>query len=276
VLLLDNSNLHLASFMEIIAMAKRNDFTDTLLDSPWWVSAVAGLATWGLAALVLALTSTSTGFGQLLHALAPLHWIIPIFFGLTAAAATLVTWHKRRLLTRNRSLDRIRSLTWEQFETLTGQYFREQGYRVSEQGGRGPDDGVDLLLRRGEETVFVQCKHWKAWCVGLPKVKELFATVRDRGATGGILLTISHFSRPARAFASRHPELRLVNGIDLEKMLGPEVPAPTAASNDCTCPKCGAEMETKVARRGRSAGNSFLSCTRFPACKGSRDLPAAS
>ena len=43
-------------------------------------------------------------------------------------------------------------------------------------------------------------------------------------------------------------------------------PAPT-----CPDPSCGAPMQLKLARRGRNAGGYFWSCTRFPACRETRD-----
>lgn len=257
-------------------MAKHDDFTDTLLDSPWWVSAGFGVITWATAAFLFANTSSETAFGKLIHNIAPAHWLIPLFFCFTASGAYLLAWRKRRLLANNRSLDRIRSLGWQQFETLAGQSFREQGYRVAEKGGSGPDGGVDLLLHRGEERIVVQCKHWKAFTVGLTEVKELFATVQDQHATGGILLTTSCFSKEAQAFASRHAELQLVNGNDLSKMLGEALPASESPANACACPVCGSDMKVRTAQRGRTAGSQFMGCTRYPACKGTRSLTAAS
>jgi endonuclease YncB( thermonuclease family) len=34
------------------------------------------------------------------------------------------------------------------------------------------------------------------------------------------------------------------------------------------CPKCGAEMRRRVAKRGRNKGREFWGCSRYPACKG--------
>jgi hypothetical protein len=36
------------------------------------------------------------------------------------------------------------------------------------------------------------------------------------------------------------------------------------------CPDCGSPMKVKTARRGRSAGEQFYGCSRYPACKGTR------
>ena len=42
--------------------------------------------------------------------------------------------------------------------------------------------------------------------------------------------------------------------------------------NNPRCPKCGAEMEKKIAHTGKNAGHEFWSCTRYPVCKGLIDM----
>lgn len=53
------------------------------------------------------------------------------------------------------SLDTI---GWENFELLTGELFRRQGYEVEITAALGSDGGKDLTLRRNGETRLVQCK----------------------------------------------------------------------------------------------------------------------
>ncbi len=43
-----------------------------------------------------------------------------------------------------------------------------------------------------------------------------------------------------------------------------------------TCPKCGAPMVLKMARRGPNAGRPFYSCSHYPRCKGTRDAEPVS
>ena len=38
------------------------------------------------------------------------------------------------------------------------------------------------------------------------------------------------------------------------------------------CPKCGSPMQIKTAYKGRNAGGKFYSCTKFPRCRGTRDI----
>ena len=39
-----------------------------------------------------------------------------------------------------------------------------------------------------------------------------------------------------------------------------------------SCPTCDAPMVLRTARRGRNAGGKFWGCTKFPGCRGTRDV----
>ena len=39
-----------------------------------------------------------------------------------------------------------------------------------------------------------------------------------------------------------------------------------------SCPRCGSSMARRVARRGSNAGGSFWGCSRYPRCKGTRNI----
>ena len=49
----------------------------------------------------------------------------------------------------------------------------------------------------------------------------------------------------------------------------PVTKAPVA---DLTCPLCHSHMVVRVAKRGGKAGNSFFGCSRFPDCRGTRQI----
>ena len=48
-------------------------------------------------------------------------------------------------------------------------------------------------------------------------------------------------------------------------------PSRGGAGSNVSRPSCGAPMQLKLARRGRNAGGYFWSCTRFPACRETRE-----
>jgi len=191
--------------------------------------------------------------------------------------------------------DALAGMSWQEFELLVGEAFRLQGYEVSELGGAGPDGGVDLVLRKDKEKFLVQCKHWKAFKVGVQVVRELYGVMAAQGAAGGFVVTSGSFTDEAVAFASGR-NVRLVDGPKLFRLIqqaraaraqpsqagraGVPVPARPvtpfsatafAAPLATTCPSCSSAMVRRVAKRGDNAGKSFWGCTRYPAgCRGTR------
>lgn len=52
----------------------------------------------------------------------------------------------------------------------------------------------------------------------------------------------------------------------------PQSPHARAISGPPSCPRCGASMLRKTARRGRNVGGQFWGCSRYPRCKGTRNI----
>jgi restriction system protein len=174
-------------------------------------------------------------------------------------------------------------MSWQQFEMLVGEAFRRRGFTVVEQGGGGADGGVDLVVSNGSERFLVQCKQWRAYKVGVTVVRELYGVMAAKGAVGGYVVTSGVFTQEARDFA-QGLNIELIDGGALPVFLranpqGAQVSAasrgaaaPAAPISAAACPKCGAEMVRRVARRGASAGKAFWGCTNYPACNGTREI----
>jgi restriction system protein len=208
-------------------------------------------------------------------------------------AAGLFAWLQRRECSRffaNRiDLDRIRALSWQQFEQRVGDIFRNRRYLVDETGGGGADGGVDLRLHLDGETTVVQCKHWRVYRVGVRPVRELFGVMTAEGADRALLITSGVYTEEARRFAADKP-VELIDGRQLAEMFrdvqGADqkaisvaaaatslLSAPNANSesgNSQTCPRCGSAMVLRTARRGQNVGGQFWGCSHYPACKGTR------
>ena len=92
----------------------------------------------------------------------------------------------------------IRSLTWRQFESFTAEAYKREGHTVIETP-EGPDNGIDLVLRKDGEKTYVQCKHWKANNVGVEKIRELLGSMAADGAHNGIFVTSRQYIKPANA-----------------------------------------------------------------------------
>ena len=121
------------------------------------------------------------------------------------------------------SKDALARLGWQDFEHLLAEHYRAQGYRV-EHAAPAPNlkalgSGLDLRLRRGEDSLIVRCKHWDTVEVPQLEVQELLSDMLNEASTGGILVTRGRFSAEARTIARRQPRLQLVDGDVLKAML---------------------------------------------------------
>lgn len=126
---------------------------------------------------------------------------------------------------RNRRSDALSRVGWDHLETLLAAYYRSEGYDVEHVGtgatGAKSDGGVDLKLRRGEQFVIVQCKHWNAMKVPHNAVHELLGLMVNHGATGAILATSGEFTKVAIESAQKLGRVQLIDGDELRMMLGP-------------------------------------------------------
>ncbi|MEO8299741.1 MAG: restriction endonuclease [Burkholderiales bacterium] len=178
----------------------------------------------------------------------------------------------------------LNGMTWQAFEQLVGEAFRQQGYRVEEHSSSGgADGGVDLVLGKHHEIFFVQCKQWKALKVGVDVVRQLYGVMAAHGTAGGFVVTSGRFTAEARTFAEGR-NVTLVDGAQLHEMLklarqgqpAAKAAAPRATATTATpapaetpaCPTCGSAMAVRMAKKGQHAGRAFWGCVKFPGCRG--------
>jgi restriction system protein len=204
--------------------------------------------------------------------------LLVLVAGETAAIQKL---ERRKLYDKQTSIDSIRALSWKEFELLIGEAYRRQGYQVIETGGGGADGGIDLILRRDSETVLVQCKHWRAFRVGVKEIRELFGITVAERADRAIFVTSGVFTRDAKDFANGKP-IELLDGEALCQIIFPIIldrknikARKVATEADTTapgCPLCETVMVLRTARRGTNAGSQFWGCSRYPRCNGTSQI----
>lgn len=220
------------------------------------------------AVAVHGLITTMAMFGQ---------YIMAFAFCIAAIMSAVTTFRQKKLydnVAARTDVAVLNEMSWGEFEMLVGEYFRQQGFQVSRQGGNGPDGGVDLVLKNKGETYLVQCKQWKAYKVGVQPVRELLGVMSARGAAGGYVVTSGVFTNEAQKFA-KGLNVELIDGRKLRQIIDntrkPVLttiqPSKTLQTTLQSCPKCGAEMKKRVARQGSNAGNEFWGCSAYPVCK---------
>jgi hypothetical protein len=128
---------------------------------------------------------------------------------------------------RQRRKDALAHVTWQQFESLLAACYRQQGFAVEHVGtgasGLESDGGIDLKLRRGDEYLVVQCKHWNAKQVTHNAMHELLGVMLTEGATGAILITSGEFTRAALQKAHGFPQISMIDGDAVRELLGEQL-----------------------------------------------------
>ena len=275
------------------------DMLDLVSLLPWWAGvAIAAIGYVVLHRMAAPVQVTAVQPGQVSHLMSQTviaglatagQYIVPLV-GLVGAAISFFRRKQRAALVTDvaqaQSANALDGMSWREFEVLVGEAYRLQGYRVTETGGGGADGGIDLALTKGSEKFLVQCKQWKAYKVGVDVVRELYGVMAAKGATGGFVVTSGRFTDDAKAFADGR-NVQLVDGPKLFALIKqakqsltataqqpaskPHMAQPKAAIEPI-CPQCGSGMVKRTARKGGNAGGEFWGCSKFPACKGVRQL----
>lgn len=287
-----------------MARRKRQSNGEAIVDLvsllPWWACILLAFISWLIfhsiasspAPAVGDVRQMGSGFflGIMARGLSlALQYAAPLLC-LLAAVVSFMKRKKRIALvasvTASSSADALNGMSWREFEMLVGEAFRLQGYEVREHGGARPDGGIDLVLRKGNESFLVQCKQWRALKVGVDVVRELYGVMAAQGAAGGFLVTSGRFTEDAAAFAAGR-NVRLVDGPKLFGLLqqakasmAQKRPAsspvsdavrPAVAAHDSpACPLCRSGMVRRTARKGANEGSQFWGCSKFPVCRGTR------
>ena len=247
---------------------KNQAFVNTLLNSPWWISACIAALIFAASKYVLPNISLENHLIEMfVKALVVPAPFFAIGLLIISFFAFLNARRKSALLDTQTNIESVRSLHWPDFEEMVAEAYRRKGYQVTE-GTYGADGGIDLELRRDGKYILVQCKQWKSQKVGVSVIREMFGVLTDSNADEVIIICTGHFTEDARAFASGKP-ISLIDGKQLCTLIedvqssSQFVTEPSAK----LCPKCGSDLLTRIAKRGKYAGQQFLGCSSFPSCK---------
>ncbi len=280
----------------MILARRGGSFLDELFNlavrMPWWLSLVFALSIYlvcrhfaGVEVGAIGQLGHGTYAGQqIVRTFAMFaQYVLPAVFVLGAVVSLIKRTSRVRLyssVARSAVPSKaLEGITWQQFEQVIGEAFRRQGYRVDETSS-GADGGVDLVLFREGEKALVQCKQWKSVKVSVNVVRELFGVMAAEGASWGFVVTSGEFTKDAKAFA-RGRNVRLIDGAVVRQwMTENRLPPPAEEFGaglkqtlpTIRCPRCGGGMQTKEAKKGRSARKLFWSCIHFPRCRGARPL----
>jgi restriction system protein len=203
-----------------------DDIAEITSKFPWWVGIALAMVSFlflnwfagkelpvatgvdgPLKNMLPSLLRTFASFGQ---------FIVPAPFLLGSVVSVILNFKRAKLYDKKShgaSKDSLNDMSRHDFEFLVGEYFRRRHFSVEETKS-GVDGGVDLIAKKDRETYLIQCKHWKAYKVGVKVVRELLGVMVGAGATGGIVVTSGEFTNDAVAFA-RANNIILLDGKEL-------------------------------------------------------------
>jgi restriction system protein len=261
---------------------------------PWWVSCLLALISFLVLHVIASIEVTPPSdlkdistplFVVMLGTLATFgQFLLPLAFFFGAFASLLGQLNRRKNYLKVENYEPpnpLYAISWQDFEGVVSEFFRQRDYVVSLTGGGGPDGGVDIVLSKGNDKYLVQCKQWKAYKVGVQIVRELYGVMAASGAAGGFVVTAGEFTPDAIAFA-KGLNINLFNGSRLQEMIREKKTAAALEAEELKsnvvlpliprCPKCGESLVLRTAKKGKNAGQQFWGCSRFPHCRGTRPL----
>ena len=201
-----------------MAKRKKGGF-ETIASMPWQMGIVLGLIVyiairhgigWYLGATDSEVLS-GLGKSATSGVSAPLAWALLIGCWLAAIASFVGHTRRRKLLDSQTGIESLRQINSRQFEQLSGEAFRRQGYAIEETGLGGADGGIDLILRKDGQTTLVQCKQWQNRQVGVKIVREMYGLLLHHQAAAVKIVALGDYTDDARQFARGKP-IELIHG----------------------------------------------------------------
>lgn len=201
-----------------------------------------------------------------------------LFIGICLLIVILFRRHKNNILLAS-GVDIIDKMSGGHFEEFLLVHFKKNGYK----GYTTPesnDYGADLVIEKNGIRTVVQAKRWQQK-VGIEAVQQIIGSINYYGASSGIVVTNSFFTRSAINLAAannidlwdRNKLIEFMskhNGRSMAEQVtgGVNFTAPSASLVlTKKCPACGNELVIKNGKFGK-----FLGCVDYPNCKHTSNL----
>jgi len=129
----------------------------------------------------------------------------------------------RSLLGRNRTLKKLKRLSWDDFELLCMELFAKQGWKVLGNEKKGADGGVDIWMKKTSFTkknssAIVQCKRYDDALVTIKVLREMYGLMHEYDVDAAYIVTTNRFTKECYKFIEGK-NMILINGEELVKMI---------------------------------------------------------
>ncbi|WP_066309219.1 restriction endonuclease [Bacillus sp. FJAT-29814] len=110
--------------------------------------------------------------------------------------------------------DKLKSMQPFEFEKYIRDLFSMKGYETTLTPITG-DGGKDIILRKGNDILIVECKRYNATKVTRPDIQKFHSAIMDMEAKEGLYVTTGYFTAPAIKYVLDKPIIL----IDLPRLL---------------------------------------------------------
>jgi len=149
-----------------------------------------------------------------------------ILFGLMFLYQMVKVWKGKRnrsLLYRNRTLKKLKKLSWDDFERITMELFAKRGWSVTGNEKKGADGGVDIWMHKKSFTkknisAIVQCKRYDDAMVTIKVIREMYGLMHEYNVDEVYVVTTSRFTKECFSFAVGK-KITLIDGEGLIKLI---------------------------------------------------------
>lgn len=130
---------------------------------------------------------------------------------------------QKSLLKRNKTLKKLKRLSWDDFELLTMELFSNMGWKVLGNQKKGADGGVDIWMQKTSFTkknisAIVQCKRYDDALVTIKVIREMYGLMHEYEASEVYVVTTSRFTKDCYSF-TEEKKITLIDGETLVKLI---------------------------------------------------------
>jgi len=156
-----------------------------------------------------------------IYSISLLLFFIGYFFFLLWSA--IRRFSNRSILSRNKTLKKLKRLSWDEFEYLCMELYEKIGWDVIGNEKKGADGGVDIWMKKStllhkKISAIVQCKRYENAKVTIKVVREMYGLMHEYEVDEVYIVTTSTFTKECYAFVE-NKDITLITGTSLVKLI---------------------------------------------------------
>lgn len=149
--------------------------------------------------------------------------ILFLFYFLWKIKTLLRSFKSKSLLKKNRTLKKLKYLSWDDFELLCMELFVKIGWEVQGNEKKGADGGVDIWMHKTSFTkknisAIVQCKRYEDALVTIKVIREMYGLMHEHKVDEAYIVTTSRFTKECYLF-TEGKKMTLIDGVALLKLI---------------------------------------------------------